>query len=293
MFRSQYILLFLSLFFSINVSVFAGILKVEGTVYEVPDKIVGCNIVVHKNGVPAAYSKSDNQGLFSLNLELGASYMLEFSRKGYVSKKININTSDAPKEESYNMKNIAVDLFREQTAKDFSILNRPIAKIIYNVQQNAFVYDMTYNAKIQDKVQELWFEVRSFREQRDKAYKKAWMKAELHFKMQDYQTARPYYILCLEQREMALKPKERIAFIDGLGNKQVSEIPEIEVTEQSVSRQEEVITRGNKIITKRHIQKGDKTIGYHSVEHKNGQKYYFRRNIPISYNTWLQQTTEN
>ena len=42
--------------------------SLNGTVYEIPDRMDGCNIVVHQNGVPTIFTKSDSEGNFSLKL---------------------------------------------------------------------------------------------------------------------------------------------------------------------------------------------------------------------------------
>ena len=63
-------------------------ISVNGTVYEIPDRMNGCNITVHQNGVPTIFTKADEEGNFSLKLSLGSNYVVEFSYVGYVSKKI-------------------------------------------------------------------------------------------------------------------------------------------------------------------------------------------------------------
>jgi len=279
------------LFLLLNSSSLWSNLTLKGVVYEIPDRIHNCAITIHENGTVIKHVKSNKEGGFSIKLNSGHYYTIEFSKKGYISKKIEVNTKKGNIDQEYKMNNIAIDLFKENTSSKESILKNPIAIIVYDIQKKAFSYDMKYNQTIQQKVQEVWFDVREKRAKRDQAYAPIIAQADAYFDKKDYFNAKTLYLAALEYREMAKKPNERIAFINGLYEVSSNE-PEISIIDDALSSvREETGRLGNKIITRRFVSKDGKIIKYHSVENPYGQIYYFKKNLPITPATWVGEST--
>ncbi len=275
-------------------------IKINGTVYEVPDLMSDCNIVVHKNGIASVYAKSKEDGTFNLSLELGYKYMIEFSQGGYVTKKISVDTKTNTQgiSEDKSVNELVIDLFQAVPGENYDILDNPIAKIVFDAEKGDFVYDMDYNEKIQAKVQDLWNTVYESRNIRNKNFNKHMKLADKKFDNEEYVNAKVGYIEALLDRPMAKKPKEKIKVIDGILNAQenneIASFDAIEISSNGI--QEETYESGNKIILKRYVQDENRSTKYHKVSHKyNESEYYFRNNTPITKVIWELETelTEN
>lgn len=271
-----------------------NVLELNGVVYEVPDVIEGCNIIVHQNGVPTIFTRTDDKGTYTLKLALGNDYIIEFSYPGYTTKTLAVSTRNANADDPYVLNNVIMDLFQElQTQQASFDLSQPIAKIAYNNTTSSFEYDMEYNAKIQKKVQQLWNTVYNERIVRDENFSEAMTTADSSFSLQDYPIAKAGYVNALSYRPMAIEPKEKIKFIDSLMIDEVEKIlgPEIEPVEvYSDHIIEDVYHIGKKVITKRQISKEESaTIHYRRVETNFGT-YYFKNNTPISSILWEIET---
>jgi hypothetical protein len=101
------------------------------------------------------YSK---KGRCAIKLPLGKKYTIEFSKKGYVSKIIEVN-SKVPRYDTFiSVFPFDIDLFQEVSGLDVAVLNEPIAKITYNNFNKTFDYDYNYTAKINNNIKKLYAE---------------------------------------------------------------------------------------------------------------------------------------
>lgn len=286
-----------------------NILQINGVVYEVPDAIEGCNIIVHQNGTPTIFTQSNDSGFYSIKLALGNEYIIEFSHPSYVTKKLSVDTKNSSPEQSYQINEVMVDLFQELEKKqDILDLNQPIAKIVYNTANNKFEYDMTYNNKIQKKVQQLWNTIYGERIVRDENYKEAMVQADSSFSIKDYPVAKAGYVNALSYRPMAKEPKRKIKYIDSLLVDEVDRVLETHDKEANSIAQpmassidpvevysdkmiEDVYHLGKKVVTNRKLNKNERplVVHYRKVETSFGT-YYFRNNTPITAIVWEIET---
>ncbi len=286
-----------------------NILELNGIVYEMPDVIEGCNIIVHQNGAPSIFTKTDETGKYSLKLALGSDYVIEFTHPGYTTKKISVNAKNNSAQQSYVLNEVVTDLFQElQKKQDVIDLNQPIAKISFNEQTNAFEYDMEYNDKIQKKVQQLWNTVYSERIVRDENYVEAMDIADSSFNIMDYPIAKAGYVNALSYRPMAAEPKKKIKIIDSLLVDEVDRVLEAHSPKEEQAQEEmtsnfepveiysdkiieNVYNVGKKVITLRKVNASEnpKSVHYRRVETSFGV-YYFKNNTPITSIIWEIET---
>lgn len=101
------------------------------------------------------YSK---KGRCAIKLPLGKKYTIEFSKRGYVSKIIEVN-SKVPRYDTFvSVFPFDIDLFQEVAGLNVAVLNEPIAKITYNNFNKTFDYDFNYTAKINNNIKKLYAE---------------------------------------------------------------------------------------------------------------------------------------
>ncbi len=275
-----------------------NVLELNGVIYEVPDVIDGCNIVVHQNGVPTIFTKSDTSGKYSLKLSLGNNYIIEFSYPGYTSKKIWVDAKNHELQ-NYTMHDVMIDLFQEikKSQVDVSLLNEPIAKIQFNKATNNFEYDTEHNMHIQKKVQELWNIVYNERISRDESYKTEMVIADSNFHQKNYLSAKFGYLNALSYRPMAVEPKEKLKIIEDLlatpetkTEEPSSDFDIIQVFSEKVT--DEILIMGRKKITvKKILNQEQKTDKYKMVETNYGT-YYFKNNTSISPIAWELETSK-
>ena len=80
---------------------------------------------------------------FSFNLEYNSNYLIVFSKNGYISKKVAIDTH-APEEvipDGFAPYIFDVTLFKEYEGVNTLVFDKPIGKITYDDQKEDFVYD--------------------------------------------------------------------------------------------------------------------------------------------------------
>lgn len=107
-----------------------------------------------KNKKVSSYTTAKN-GKFILDLERDHYYVVEFSKKNYVSKRLVIKTQ-MPSAEEYPRKkfNFDVNLIGKEEGVDYSPLDFPIAIIEYHDLQGMFFYDTEYSeARIKEEEQ--------------------------------------------------------------------------------------------------------------------------------------------
>ena len=92
------------------------------------------------------------KGRCAIKLPLGKKYTIEFSKKGYVSKIIGVNTIVPRYDTFVSVFPFDIDLFREEPELE------PIAKITFNNFNKTFDYDYNYTVKVNNNIKKLYAE---------------------------------------------------------------------------------------------------------------------------------------
>jgi len=96
------------------------------------------------------------QSSYTLNLEIGADYILSFNKPGYINKKININTrvdDEERVEQGFESYPFTVVLIKQYEGVNIVVFNQPVAKITYSKKYDDFDYDTDYTKSIQSAIQ--------------------------------------------------------------------------------------------------------------------------------------------
>jgi hypothetical protein len=121
-------------------------------------KLPGVDIVVIQDGALVSKVKTRSNGRFDLLLDFDHEYIIEANRPGFVSKRMYVNTNNVPEDEQlwgYEYGGFAIDLFKNIEGVDFSILEKPVAKIYYDPNVQNFTYDKVYTKQIKAQLDEL------------------------------------------------------------------------------------------------------------------------------------------
>jgi hypothetical protein len=114
--------------------------------------------VLDEAGKPMWHGVTDTKGHLNLRLPLGKKFTMSFTKKGYVKKLISVDThvTGDPKknfEFAYD-----IDIFESVEGLDVTVLNSPVAKIVYRSYDKTFTYDAAYTNKINVALQKMYRE---------------------------------------------------------------------------------------------------------------------------------------
>ncbi|MBL4758077.1 MAG: hypothetical protein JKY32_10765 [Rhizobiales bacterium] len=131
---------------------------VDGTVKEGKVKLVGATVTVYEDGNKTGSVIVNATGKFGFDLLMDHQYIIEFSKAGYVSKKISVNTKGVPPEDAefgFEFGGWQVLLFKKVEGLDVSILDNPVGKIFYDPEDGGFNYDVKYTKSIRNEMDKL------------------------------------------------------------------------------------------------------------------------------------------
>lgn len=100
--------------------------------------------------------ESDKSGRCKVQLALNKKYVVKFSKPGYVTKVITVNTTLPREKRAFYQFQFAIDIFREVPGLDVSVLKEPIAKIQYNSFIQQFDYDANYTIQVNEELKKLY-----------------------------------------------------------------------------------------------------------------------------------------
>lgn len=131
-----------------------GRLKVDG------GGLDGCRMVVYKDGAKHRTISAD-LNRFSLDLELGANYVLSFEKAGFVTKKLQFNTRLPAGVVRENLApfQFVVSLFKQYEGLNTVVFNQPVGMIRYDPMLGDFDYDTDYTKSIQSALEAAQLEV--------------------------------------------------------------------------------------------------------------------------------------
>ncbi|MFQ5334792.1 MAG: hypothetical protein ACE5DN_01825 [Flavobacteriales bacterium] len=137
-----------------------NILKINGVVRDQKDesKLSAVHVAVQQDGMPFRKTITADNGRFAFRLPLESYYVVEFTKRGYFSKKISVDARHIPPGDAafgYEFGGWNVKLFREVKGLDVSVLDQPVARIVYDTVANVFSYDKDYIKLVEKQVEKL------------------------------------------------------------------------------------------------------------------------------------------
>lgn len=136
-------------------------LEIKGMVKEVKENknLTGVMIVIldeHKKKVGVHYS--DESGKCSFKLPIYRKFVMNISKKGYVTKIVHLNTWMPINKKQSDPFLFDVCLFEKVNGIDVSILKKPIANVTYADYMNCFFYNYTYTDMVNGKLKKAYAE---------------------------------------------------------------------------------------------------------------------------------------
>ncbi|MBL4594283.1 MAG: carboxypeptidase regulatory-like domain-containing protein [Flavobacteriales bacterium] len=197
-----------------QVSVAQWTLDVMGTVKKEENKkrMEGATITIKRNGSVWKTVTSPANGKFQLRLLPNAVYVIEFSKPGHVTKRIEMSTRNVPPDDAKYGFDFPMEmvLFEEMDGLDVSILNKPIAKVAFNPETGYMDYDPAYTKSIKKELDRLKKELaerlkaeEANRKANQKDYDAAIAAADKAYNAEKWAEAKPFY-----EKALNIFPKE-------------------------------------------------------------------------------------
>lgn len=101
---------------------------------------------------------TNNKGKCEFRVPINKQFFIEFTKEGYVSKIIQVNTNMPPERKLAFIFPFEVTIFKEVNGLDVSILKKPVAKVVYNIIEHQFDYDYTFTNRINSELKVLYEE---------------------------------------------------------------------------------------------------------------------------------------
>lgn len=111
-------------------------------------KMQGVTVIVLQNGNQFDAIQTSANGKYEFELPLGYQYDLKFTKPGFVSKTIRMNTQGIPDEDRHGgfQMDAAMTLFAMVEGFDTSITDEPIGRASFDQQKNSIEFDFGYTA---------------------------------------------------------------------------------------------------------------------------------------------------
>jgi len=182
-------------------------LTLSGLIEEGNEPLADAVIRVFVNGQPVETKKSDGSGNFEVKMDLGQQYIIEFSKQGYVAKKVEVNSA-VPQGQGGTWKvEFSIGLFQDYPGLDVSALQDPVTRIHYKTGERGFGYDERYTRKMMSRINDILAQRRRLVEE---AYQQIIDKADRLFEGEDYRQSIEVYQQALDKRPDERYPEKRI-----------------------------------------------------------------------------------
>ena len=184
-------------------------LDIGGTVKnkETKKRFEGVTITVKRNGTSWKTLTSPDNGRFDISLEPNAIYMVEFSKPGYVTKRMEFSTKNVPEEDAkYGFEfPMEMTLFEKREGLDVSILDKPIAKVAFDPNTGYMDYDPEYTKSIKKEIErmnkeldELMEKLAAERKAKQEEYDKLISAGDKAYNDEKWAEAKPFYQKAVE-----------------------------------------------------------------------------------------------
>jgi len=113
-------------------------------------------IKIYLNNILYSEFWTTKKGKSSFKLALNKIYLIELSKKGFVSKSFEVNTKVPNGENKAYSFDFDIDIFEAVIGLDASVLEKPIAKVAYSIIDERFAYDISFTNKINSELKKMY-----------------------------------------------------------------------------------------------------------------------------------------
>lgn len=191
--------------------------------YYTGDEIPGINISAVADGKTIASGTSDGKGEYKIVLEYDKEYVITFSKPGFITKKIIMNTFGVPDKRKQKVPDMIAEITMVQPNNCIKaeMLDKPIGRAKYFANKNVIEWDMDYSApllsalnEMLDKCEEEAEKEKEAELQRQKDCADAMKDANKTFAKKNWKEAKTGYKKALTFCPENTEAKDRLKLID-------------------------------------------------------------------------------
>jgi hypothetical protein len=181
--------------------------------------ISGANITASASGATSVKGVSDNKGFFKMVLEYDYIYTVTFSKAGFTSKKITMNTNGVPSPKRQKVPDMGAEitLFQPNDCIQTEMLDQPIGQAIYYPETNEIDWDMEYSMSKIVALNKMLDECKILKEkeakQKEEEYSTALDIADEAFDKDDWENATSTYKKAIALYPDRTEPKKKLELI--------------------------------------------------------------------------------
>lgn len=145
------------LFFASTLPSIAQDLVIYGRVreHERPSVIAGAVLGVSGNGARHFDLRSDSTGFYQITLDVGKVWRIAYGASGRVTKVVEYDLREMPKDDGGYRVNVDIRLFLEDPSKDLSFLEEPVGIFRYDKTAGNLKVDVEYGKPRKARLAEL------------------------------------------------------------------------------------------------------------------------------------------
>lgn len=216
-----------------------NLLLVSGTIKDDDSgrKLPGSSVTVFQDDVVFKTAEVDKNAKYNFELPLGFTYTFQYEREGFTAKKVELDVSHTPNDESVDGFGFDLDmtLFKTIEGFDTSILDEPMGVGAYNPDTRKFVFDLDHTDRMKLRIENELNRLAAIEENRAKnkrAFDVAMKAGEDAMKKKKWQDALNSFNEALqlipdEPEAIELRDKAR-AKLDEIANKEAEKLAEEE-----------------------------------------------------------------
>jgi len=199
-----------------------GYVEVKGKVKHDGKALAGAEISIYQNNSKVKTVKTAANGKFILSLNFDKDYVLEFSKKSFVSKKVEFDTHVSEKQYVWPYP-FTIELFSMIDGLDVSAMKDPVTKIAYSKDEGDFVFDIPYTNGMKSKMKIIQNQIKTLKKN---AYSAKIAAADKEFRSKKYKAAITLYEQAIDINPYTDYPDDQIMEcerrLDGAENEQAN-----------------------------------------------------------------------
>lgn len=195
-------------------------LPVQGQISGDYGVLSGVKIEVFQGSALMKTYVTDAGGNYSFDLPLNSEYMIVVSKEGMASKKFSVSTRGVPAERATNKFSIIdadIGLYEKIEGVDYSVLNQPLNKYVYNPAIENFEFDKAYLQQMLGSLEQLKAQIEAAikkKKELEANYQAAMKAGDKAFNKKDWNAAKAAYTEASSLKPKEQYPKDQIANIN-------------------------------------------------------------------------------
>ena len=183
-----------------------GYVEIKGKVKKNGKSLSGAQVTIFENSKKVKTVNTASNGKFIIKLDFDKKYVIEFSKKSFVTKKVSFDTHVEEKQYVWPYP-FTIELFETMDGLDVSALKDPVTKIAYSQDEGDFVFDIPYTNGMKTKLNQIQNKIEALKRN---AYNLKIAEADKKFREKAYDEAIKLYEASIDINPYTDYPDDQI-----------------------------------------------------------------------------------